>query len=84
METNGQNQFFRGLQQGIMGENFPQDPTAQEDEMWWRLNELVEENAISAEEGQECFNDWLLQRRPDVKIIHLGQITISERARFYE
>ena len=81
METND---FYRGLIQGMVGEKgFPQDPIAAEDEIFYRLGELVDENAITAEESMECWTQYIQQTRPDVRVIHLGEV-ISERARFYE
>lgn len=72
METND---FYRGLIQGMVGEQgFPRDPIAAEDEIFYRLGELVDENAITAEEGQECFNQYLRQSRNVARVTHLGQI----------
>jgi hypothetical protein len=76
--------FYKGMLQAIQGEgNFPKDPIAAEDEIFYRLGELVDENAITAEESMECWTQYIQSVRPDVRVIHLGQ-TISERSRFYE
>ena len=74
--------FYRQVQQTIQCEEYyPQDDTAQEDFMFDRLCELVEENVIGSAEAQDCFNDWILRRRPDTIVIHLGQ-TVARP--FYE
>lgn len=80
METND---FYKGMTQAIIAEEPHQDPIAREDAIWYRLNDLAEDNAITTEEAQECFNQYIQSVRPDVRVIHLGQV-ISERARFYE
>jgi len=79
METND---FYRGLIQGMVGEQgFPRDPIAAEDEVFYRLGELVEENAISDKEAMECWQQYIQQVRPYFRVIHLGQ-TVSKP--FYE
>lgn len=76
--------LYTGMIRSIMGEQgFPKDPIDAEDEMFYRLGELVDEDAITAEESMECWTQYIQGVRPDVRVIHLGQ-TISERARFYE
>ncbi len=76
------NQFYTGLLQGMMGEgNFPTDPVAREDEIYWRLGELVEENAITEEESMGCWMQYINQTRPDTVVIHLGR-TVAKP--FYE
>lgn len=78
------NPFYTGMIQGMVGEQgFPKDPIAAEDEIFYRLGELVDENAITAEESMECWTQYIQSVRPDVRVIHLGEV-ISERARFYE
>ena len=81
METND---LYKGMIQGMVGEQgFPKDPIDAEDEIFYRLGELVDDNAITAEEAMECWLQYIHSVRPDVRVIHLGQV-ISERARFYE
>ena len=80
METNS---FYKGMYQAILAEEPNLDPIAREDAVWYRLNDLVDENAITTDEAQECFGQYIESVRPDVRVIHLGQV-ISERARFYE
>lgn len=83
-KTDIANQFYKGMIQAILGEEpHVTDPIAREDAIWYRLNDLAEENAITTDEAQECFNQYIHSVRPDVRVIHLGQV-ISERARFYE
>lgn len=77
-------EFYRGMYQAILGEEpHVTDPIAREDTVFYRLGELVEENAITSDEAFDCFNQYILSVRPDVKVIHLGQV-ISKQARFYE
>lgn len=41
-------------------QTFPkQDLGAQEDELFYRLGELVESGMLTADEAQDCFNDWM-------------------------
>lgn len=75
------NQFYKGMVQAIIAEEPHQDPIAREDSIWYRLNDLVEENAITVDEAQECFGQYIQSVRPDVRVIHLGQ-TVSKP--FYE
>ena len=76
-------EFYRGMIQAILAEEPCRDPIAREDAVWFRLNDLVEENALTTDEAQECFSQYILSQRPDVKVIHLGQY-VSKKARFYE
>ena len=80
--TDVSNQFYQGLIQGILGQENPTDPIAREDAVWYRLNELTDENAISPDEAVGAFEHFIKQERPDVTIIRLGQAAISNP--FYE
>lgn len=78
--------FYRGMIQGIVGEQgFPKDPIGAEDEVFYRLGELCsgDDPIITEAEAMECWTQYIGQVRPDVRVIHLGEV-ISERARFYE
>jgi len=80
--TDISNQFFHGMIQAIRGEgDFPKDPISAEDEMFYRLGELTEDNTISEQEAIDCFAQYIKSVRPDVRVIHLGQ-TVSKP--FYE
>ena len=84
METNS---FYKGMIQGIVGERgFPQDPVQAEDEVFWRLGELASghDPVITDEEALECWQQYIQSVRPDTHVVHLGEIAVSERARFYE
>lgn len=87
--TDVSNQFYKGMIQAILGEEpHVTDPIAREDIMFYRLGELCsEENdeppIITQQEAMECWLQYIHSVRPDVRVIHLGQV-ISERARFYE
>lgn len=45
--------------QGIMGENPHGFQRDMEWEMWWQLNELVEQNGLTQEEADECYQEYL-------------------------
>jgi hypothetical protein len=69
-------------------ENDPEYPTypphCQEDYMWYRLNDLEDDNHLpNNTTAFDLFAGWIESRRPDAHVIHLGEV-ISERARFYE
>ena len=60
--------------QSIVGEQgFPQDPIAAEDELFYRLGELVDENALTSDEAFEVYASYIESQRPDARIIHLGE-----------
>lgn len=79
----GDNLFYKGLIQGMTGgEGFPKDPIAAEDELFYRLGELVADQAITEDESMECWGQYIKSVRPDTHVIHLGKLSIPKA--FYE
>lgn len=78
---------FANIQQQIESEeDYPSyPPHTQEDFMYDRVNELAAdpESGIDIYEAHQIFANWIIKRRPDTKVIHLGE-QVSEKARFYE
>lgn len=62
-------------------EHWPSDPIAQEDYMFDRLCELMEENALTGDEAHICFTGFIQAMRPDTRVVHLG-VQVSNG--FYE
>jgi len=67
-------------------ENDPEYPSypphCQEDYMWYRLNDLEDDNHLpNNTTAFDLFAGWIVSRRPATKVIHLGQ-TVSKP--FYE
>ena len=76
------NPLYTGIIRTMTGERgFPKDPITAEDEVYFRLGELVEENAITEAEGMECWTQYIQSVRPDVRVTHLGE-TVARP--FYE
>lgn len=80
---------YIGIIQSILAENpHEKDPIAREDAIYFRLGELCSEECyqpplLTEAESMECWTQYIQSVRPDVRVIHLGEV-ISERARFYE
>lgn len=56
MRPEQREQIVESIQQE---ENFPkEDLGAQEDELFFRLSELIEEGVLTATEAEQCFHDW--------------------------
>ena len=60
--------------QSIQAEEYwPNDPIAQEDYMFDKLCELMEENGLTGDEAHLCFTGFIASQRPDVTVIHIQQ-----------
>lgn len=75
--------YIRTIWQSIRCEEYcPTDQTAQEDYVWDRLCELVEENAYDTDTAQEAYDDYRIHNHNDMVVRHLGQQAVSRP--FYE
>ena len=75
-------EFYKGIHQAILAEEpHVTDPIAREDNIFYRLGELVDENALTEQESWECWTQYIESVRPDVRVVHLGR-TVS--GAFYE
>lgn len=74
--------FLSGIFQAIRcEEHCPRDPVSQEDYVFDRLCELMEEQQIDASDAQDALNAYLAYVRPDARVVHLGEIVSRP---FYE
>jgi hypothetical protein len=72
--------------QSILAENpHETDFIAQEDEVFYRLGELCSDDLhpaiLTEEEAMDCWTQFVQETRPDVRIVHLGEIIARP---FYE
>ena len=74
-------QLYKGIIQAILAEEHNQ--ISNDDAVWFRLNDLADEELITEREATECWYHYLTQVQPKVKVKRLGEI-VSRRARFYE
>lgn len=75
------NQLYKGMIQAILAEEH--NHISNEDAVWYRLNDLADQEIITEREATECWYQYLTEVQPKIKIKRLGR-TVSERARFYE
>ncbi len=74
-------QIRTNIIQSIQGEYHYRNCTenvGREDELFYRLGELVEEGILTADEAQECFDDFIKSLYPDTTIVHIPS---NERGR---
>jgi hypothetical protein len=74
-------QLYKGIIQAILAEEHNQ--ISNDDAVWFRLNDLADQELITEREATECWYQYLTQVQPKVKVKRLGEI-VSKRARFYE
>lgn len=74
-------QLYKGMIQAILAEEH--NHISNDDAIWYRLNDLADQELITEREATECWYQYLTQVQPKVKVKRLGEI-VSKKARFYE
>lgn len=72
-------QLYKGMIRAILAEEH--NHIANEDAIWYRLNDLADQEIITEREATECWYQYLTEVQPKIKIKRLGR-TVSKP--FYE